>query len=378
MTVYGTCAPDLEPLRDLLAANLADGTDLGASLAVVRDGELVADLWGGTARPGIEWERDTLVHVWSVTKTMAALTALMLVDRGVLDLEEPVAAYWTDFRDRRVLVRHLLSHTSGYCGWTEPLTMEGLLDLPTANRMLAQQEPWFEPGSAAGYDMVSYGHLVDGLVRGATGRPLSELFAELVAKPLAADFHLGVADDVMARCADLVPPTSSSIDPSALPADNLLMPTLVNPPLDLAGFNRPELRRVSVAGANGHGNARSVARIQSVVSHGGEVDGVRLLSEATIERIFDVQADGQDRVLLVPLRWGIGYALPQPSSVPAVPTGRVCWWTGFGGSIVVNDLDRRVTVAYTPNRLVDHYTRSPRTDAYLTTAFACLDRRKAA
>jgi CubicO group peptidase (beta-lactamase class C family) len=103
------------------------------------------------------------------------------------------------------------------------------------------------------------------------------------------------------------------------------------------------------------------------------VDGVRLLSAGTIERIFDVQADGTDLVLLVPLRWGIGYGLPHPVSAPAVPDGRVCWWTGWGGAVVVNDLDRRTTVAYAGNRMVDHMTSSPRTDAYLRTAFECVE-----
>ncbi|GAB3865217.1 EstA family serine hydrolase [Nocardioides maradonensis] len=373
MTVHGTSTSGFEPLHDLLAANLADGTDLGASLAVVRDGELVVDLWGGTATPGVEWQEDTIVQVWSVTKTMAAITALVLVDRGVLDLEAPVQRYWPEFRDDRVLVRHVLSHTSGFPGWTAPLTIEGLLDLPYANSLLAEQDAWFEPGSASGYNMVCYGHLVDGLVRGATGQPLSDVFAELVAAPLGADFHLGVPDADLARCADLVPPPPGGLDLGALPPDNMLIPTLVNPVLDMAGCNTPKWRRVSVAGANGHGNARSIARIQSVVSHGGEVDGVRLLSKETIDRIFEEQADGTDKVLLVPLRWGIGYALPQPLSAPAVPEGRVCWWTGYGGAVVVNDLDRRVTVAYAMNRMVDHFTSSERTDTYLRTAFACLD-----
>jgi CubicO group peptidase (beta-lactamase class C family) len=370
---HGICSDPFTPLRDLLQAHLEDGTDLGASVAVVHDGELVADLWGGTARPGEPWREDTVVQVWSITKTMAALTVLVLVDRGELDLDAPVASYWTDFGRHDVLVRHLLAHTSGYAGWTATLDIPGLLDLEKSEQMLATQEPWWEPGTASGYHMVSYGHLLDGLVRAATGVPLAEQFRSLVAEPLGADFHLGVPDDMMARCADLVPPPPGGLDHAALPEGNLLVPTLVNPMLDPAIWNTPDWRRISVAGANGHGNARSIARAQSVVSHGGEVDGVRLLSPATIDRIFEVQADGPDKVLLFPLRWGIGYGLPQPVSAPAVPEGRVCWWTGYGGAIVVNDLDRRVTVAYAPNRLENHMTSSPRTDAYVRTAFACVE-----
>jgi len=166
--VSGTCADEFEPLRELLARNLADGTDAGASVALVRDGELVVDLWGGEARPGQPWEQDTVVQVWSVGKTMAALTALVLADRGELDLDAPVSSYWPEFRREDVLVRHLLAHTSGYAGWTEKLDIAGLLDLERSERMLAEQEPWWEPGTASGYHMISYGHLLDGLARGAT------------------------------------------------------------------------------------------------------------------------------------------------------------------------------------------------------------------
>ncbi|MGH3414255.1 MAG: serine hydrolase domain-containing protein, partial [Marmoricola sp.] len=334
----GRCDPAFDPLRDLLADNLADGTDLGASIAVVHQGHLVADLWGGTARTGQPWHQDTIVQVWSVTKTMAALTVLVLGDRGVIDLDEPVASYWREFGDRRVLVRHLLSHTSGYAGWTEPLDVDGLLDLERSEKMLAEQDPWWEPGTASGYHMTSYGHLLDGLVRAATGHTLAEQFHALVSGPLGADFHLGVPEEAMDRCADLVPPPPGGLDVAALPEGNLLVPTLVNPALDVGFCNTAPWRRVSVAAANGHGNARSIARIQSVVSHGGEVDGVPLLSPGTLDRVFEVQADGTDLVLLAPVRFGTGYALPQPATAPAVPEGRVCWWTGYGGAIVVNDL----------------------------------------
>jgi CubicO group peptidase (beta-lactamase class C family) len=370
----GTCAAAFAPLHDLLADNLGNGTELGASLAVVQDGELVVDLWGGEARPGQPWRADTVVQVWSITKTMAALTVLVLADRGELDLDAPVASYWPEFRRADVLVRHLLAHTSGMAGWTETLDLAGLLDLERSSRMLAEQEPWWEPGTASGYHMISYGHLLDGLVRAATGVPLADQFRTLVAEPLGADFHLGVPEDALARCADLVPPPPGGLDIGALPEGNLLVPTIVNPLLDVGGVcNTADWRRVSVAGANGHGNARSIARAQSVVSHGGEIDGVRLLSPATVDRIFEVQADGPDLVLMAPLQWGIGYGLPQPLSAPAVPEGRVCWWTGYGGAIVVNDLDRRVTVAYAMNRMVDHFVSSPRTDAYVRTAFDCVE-----
>ena len=377
--VNGTCADEFAPLADLLDSNLADGTDVGASLAVIREGELVVDLWGGEARPGVPWTENTIVQVWSVTKTMAALTTLVLVERGELDLDAPVASYWPEFGaagKETVLVRHLLAHTSGVAGWTEPITVEQLLDLPYAESALAAQAPWWTPGEGSGYHMNTYGHLIDGLVRAATGIPLSEHFRKLIAEPLDADFKMGVPEADLARCANILPPPPGGIDAipvDALPPDNFLIPTLVNPTLDIGGAcNEAPWRTVSVASANGHGNARSVARAQSVVSHGGEVNGVRLLSEATIDRIFEVQADGVDQVLLVPAKWGIGYGLPLPASAPAVPEGRVCWWTGYGGAIVVNDVDRKVTMAYAMNKMENHFLSSPRTDAYVRTAFECI------
>jgi CubicO group peptidase (beta-lactamase class C family) len=370
----GTCIPELEPLRDLLTASLLSGGDLGASLAVVRDGTLVADLWGGEARTGEPWREDTVVQTWSVTKTMAALTVLVLVDRGLLDLDTPVATYWPEFTAKDVLVRHVLGHTSGHAGWTAAITPEDLCDLERSESLLAQQEPWWTPGTASGYHLLSYGHLLDGVVRRATGSPLAEQFRALVAEPLGADFRIGLADDDQDRCADLVPPPPSGIDYTALPPGNFLIPAMTNPLLDIGGVcNTHAWRRSPVAASNGFGNARSIAQVQALVSHGGEVGGIRLLRPETIARIFEVQADGLDQVLLQPVRFGIGYALPQQVSAPAVPPGRVCWWTGYGGAIVVNDLDRRTTVAYAMNRMENHFMASPRTDAYVRTAFECLE-----
>ncbi|WP_139977754.1 serine hydrolase domain-containing protein [Nocardioides litoris] len=375
--VDGTCTDAFEPLRGLLAGNLASGADVGAAVAVVHDGEVVADLWGGEARPGVPWTRDTLVQVWSVTKTMAALTVLTLVERGEVDLDAPVATCWPAFAAHGkdgVTVGQLLGHTSGLPGWTRTVTVEDILDVETSAGWLAQEEPWYEPGSAPAYQILDHGHLVDGVVRGATGRSLAEVFRDDVAGPLGADVHLGVPEDRLDDCADLRPPPAGGVDLGALPADHFLLRTIANPFLTMPVCNGEAWRRGTTAAAGGHASALGVARAQAVVSHGGELDSTRLLSPETIERALAVQADGVDLVLSVPLTFGAGWALPTPSA-PAVPDGRVLWWTGYGGAIVVNDLDRRTTIAYTPNQLVTHMVSSPRTDAYVRTALACLEAR---
>lgn len=375
--IDGTCTDDFSQLRELLAQNLADGSDAGASIAVVHDGELVVDLWGGQARPGVPWTADTLTQVWSVTKTMAALTVLVQVEKGLIDLDAPVAEYWPEFAAHgkgETRVRHLLGHTSGVPGWTPPVTVEDICDLERSEEILADEAPWYEAGSAPAYQLVCHGHLLDGVVRGATGRPLADLLHEEIMAPLGGGFRLGVPVDELELCADQINPPPSNLDYAALGPDHFLIRTIVNPlllPEDVC--NTAAWRGSAVGGAGGHGNARGIARAQALISHGGEYDGVKLLSPETIARVFEVQAEGVDQLLSVPVRFGMGYALPM-AMAPAIPEGRVCWWTGYGGAIVVNDLETRTTFAYAENKLADHMVASPRTDAYVRAAFSGVGR----
>ena len=247
------------------------------------------------------------------------------------------------------------------------------MDLVAAEALLAGEEPWYEPGSAPAYQILAHGHLVDGLVRGATGRGVADVLRDDVLAPLGVtDFHLGVPTSDVGRCAEMSSPPASSIDSQALPADAFILRTIANPLLTPKRCNQDDWRAGEVGGAGGHGNARGLARTQAVVSHGGEVDGVRLLSAGTVDRIWEPQASGTDLVLMLPSTWGIGWALPS-AGAPAIPDRKVAWWTGYGGAIVVNDADTRTTIAYTPNRLVEHLMSSPRTDGYVRTAFDCLE-----
>ena len=373
--IDGTCAAQFSPLRDLLEENLANGEDLGAAVAVVHDGELVVDLWGGDARPGVPWDRDTLVQVWSVTKTMAALVLLTQVDQGSIDLGAPVATYWPAFGAEGkdgTLVRHVLGHTSGVPGWTPTVTVEDICDLERSEALLAEAAPWYEAGSAPAYQLINHGHLIDGIVRGATGRGVAEILHEDIMAPLGGGFRLGVPAEELDRCADLTNPPPSQTDYSALSPDAFILRAVFNPLMAPEVCNTETWRRNgAVGGMGGHGTARGIAQAQALVSHGGSYGGLELLSPATIDRIFEVQAEGTDLMLNVPTRYGIGYALAMPSA-PAIPEGRICWWTGYGGAIVVNDLDTRTTFVYAPRRLADHTVASPRTDRYVRTALAAV------
>lgn len=355
----GTCSKRFAHLRELFAGKLESGDDLGASVAVNIDGEMVVDLWGGWAdeartRP---WTENTIACVFSTTKTMTALAALVLVDRGRLDLDANVAKYWPEFAARgkgEVKVRHLLSHNSGVSGWDQPVTLEDLYDWDTSTARLAAQAPWWEPGTASGYHGTTYGHLIGEVVRRITGQRLGEFFAAEIARPLGADFHIGLATSEIPRVADMVAPGWPPTDVTQFDPDSVAYKTNSGPLGDRnIELSRTERWRLAELGAfNGHGNARSVARIQSVVACGGEVGGVRLLSPKTIDRIFEVQSDGIDLVMGIRLRMGIGYGLlPMPQVLPFLPKGRICSWGGAGGSQVIIDVDRRMTFAYVMNKM---------------------------
>jgi CubicO group peptidase (beta-lactamase class C family) len=355
----GTCSSRFESLRHLFSSKLESGEDLGASLAVNIDGEMVADLWGGWADLArtVPWTEHTITCVFSTTKTMVSLAALVLVDRGELDLDARVARYWPEFAANGkagIKVRQLLSHTSGVSGWDQPVTIDDVYDWEKSTAMLAAQAPWWEPGTASGYHALTYGHLIGEVIRRITGQRPGAFFAAEVAGPLGADFHIGLPRSEFHRVSKAVPwppqPTySAELDPSGPAFKTFNGPDLS---LNVERSWTERWRSADLGAVNGHGNARSVARIQSAVACGGEVDGVRLLSPRTIDRIFEVQSDGIDLVLGFRLKIGVGYGLPWPEVLAFVPEGRVCFGNGAGGSLVIVDADRRLTVAYVMNKMV--------------------------
>ena len=323
---------------------LLDGGDTGAAAAVYVDGEPVVDVWGGFADVGrtIPWQRDTIVNVWSVTKTMTALCALILADRGELDLDGPVARYWPEFAaagKEGVLVRHLLAHTAGLPDWDSPATPGELCDWAAATARLAAQAPRWKPGTAAGYHSLTQGFLVGEVVRRVTGRSVGEFFAGDVAGPLGADFHIGLPAEHDHRVALSVPPPSRDEDyVSSAPGETT---PAAGTRIRVRDGNSVAWRRAQIPAASGFGNARSVALAQSVLACGGTVGDVRLLSQAGCDRAQEEQFQGEDPLLGMAVRYGIGYGL----------FGGTCGWGGWGGSLVMIDPGARMAVAYVTNQM---------------------------
>jgi len=374
--IHGHHQPRWDALARTFDALFERGDDLGASLALTIDGEFVVDLWGGhrdEARTQ-PWERDTLTHVWSTTKTMTSLCALTLVDRGELDPDAPVARYWPEFAANgkaSVLVRDVLGHTSGVSGWATPVTMGNLCDWERSTAMLAAQPPWWVPGSASGYHALNYGHLVGELIRRITGLKTGAFLAQELAGPLGADFHIGLPPEADARVARVVPPPPAPFDLAALDPASPMVRTLANPVPDAAYSHREDWCRADIGAANGHGNARSVAQLQSIVACEGTLGGRRWLKPETVARIFDVQARGIDLVLGVPLCMGLGYGLPEPATLPFIPEQRICFWGGWGGSLVLVDVERRMCLSYMMNRMAPGVVGGPNAAALVQALYAC-------
>ncbi|MCG8589149.1 MAG: beta-lactamase family protein [Proteobacteria bacterium] len=351
--VSGHCDRRFRSVRDTFAGHFDQGLEVGASVAISVDGESVVDLWGGFAdaagtRP---WQRDTLVNVYSTTKAMAVTSTLWLVDRGELDLDAPVARVWPEFAQagkEGVLVRHVLAHTSGVAGWDQKLTVPDIFDWDRMVALLAAQAPWWEPGTQSGYHAFTHGFLLGEIVRRVSGRTLGTLFREEIATPLGADFHIGLAQEHEGRVGEMIPAAPLGAGP--LEPGSVAARVLSNPHLTGDAANQREWRAAELPASGGQGNARSVTRVASMLACGGMLDGVRILRAETVEKILEEQSYSTDLVLGRPARWGLGFALTS-KELPLGPNPRAFGWGGWGGSLVLVDLDARVAFSYVMNRM---------------------------
>lgn len=372
----GTVSAPFESVHHAVLDQLRSGAEVGLSLTVDVDGEKVVDLWGGhrDAARTQPWQRDTVTNVWSITKTVTSLVALLLVDAGELDVCAPVARYWPEFAangKQDVEVRHLLSHTSGVSGLDHPARLEDLYDVREAAARMASQAPWWQPGSTSGYHVLNYGHLVGELVHRLTGLPLRDFVRRHIAEPLGADFRIGLEEADFGRVADVIPP-ALDFDPSVLDHDSVVYKTFTGPSFRAPAANSAAWRAADLGAANGHGNALSVANILAAVSREGATAHGRLLRPDTVKLIFDQQSRDTDLVNGLHLRWGIGYALPDRRTLPWIPGGRVAFWGGWGGSMAIMDLDRRMTISYVTNNMGPDILGSPRAAAYVIAAYNAL------
>ena len=372
--IHGYCHERFAPVREAFEANFDNNDDVGASVALSLEGEMLVDLWGGhrDASRLLPWEEDTIVNVYSTTKTMSALCALVLADRGAIDFYEPVKTYWPEFAQNgkdKIEVRHFMSHSAGLSGTDEPILGEDLYDWDRVVGALERQAPWWEPGSASGYHAITQGHLIGEIVRRVTGMSCGTFFRTEIAEPLSADFHIGTDPEHFHRIGELIPPKADLGGQGG--GEGIAARSFASPAVSARASRTEGWRRAEIPAANGHGNARSVARIQTVVANGGRAFGKQIMSEAGCRVIFDEQIDGTDLVLQVPMRFGMGYGL-----TPKDSPHELCFWGGWGGSSVVIDPQSRLCIAYVMNRMEANLLGDDRSLSLNRAALRCLRRKQ--
>ncbi|HZZ67192.1 MAG TPA: serine hydrolase domain-containing protein, partial [Phenylobacterium sp.] len=344
-SVAGFTKDRFAAVRTAFEANLASGDDVGASFCATLEGETVVDLWGGFADAARTkpWERETIVNVYSTTKTMTALCALILADRGELDFDAPVARYWPEFAaggKQAVKVSHLMSHAAGLPGWTQKVTTQDLYDWDKVTALLAAQTPLWEPGSQSGYHAITQGYLVGEVVRRITGKSLGTFFREEVAEPLGADFHIGLSASEDARVAELIPPPPGQAAGDGQQSE-IQKITFNNPGVDVSATKTRGWRGAEIPAAGGTGNARSIAEIHAILANGGVAKGKRFLSEAGCRKALGLQIEGEDLVLGRATRLGIGFGLA--GGMVPLPSPNSIFWGGYGGSLAIIDMDARTS-----------------------------------
>jgi CubicO group peptidase (beta-lactamase class C family) len=342
MDGHGHVARGFEGVREAFARAFADGTESGASAAAIAGGRVVADLWGGTVG------RDSLVHVYSVSKPFAAACAMWLVDRGVLELDTRLAELWPEYAQggkQDTTLRQVLCHQAGLLAWRAPQPLDALLDPDRAAELLAAEPAWWPPGTAHGEHALFYGTLLGEVVRRADGRSLGALFRDEFARPWDLDVHIGLAPEADARVAPLTDPAGAW--PAGLldGRDEEYRLALDNPPAlgHLEVVNSRAWRGAEVPAVNAHATARGIARFYAGLLGGGELDGVRVLSQGAVAAMTSPQATGRDRLLGMEVSWGLGVGLEDG-----------CWGMGgIGGSLGWANPDRGLAFAYATTRIGD-------------------------
>lgn len=370
--VQGHCDPQFEKVKATLQANLDSGADVGASVAVTYKDELVVDLFGGylNEEKTQPWQEDTLVNVYSTTKTMSFLCMLMLADRKLLDFDENVATYWPEFAangKEQVKVWHLMNHAAGLSGMDVTVTSEDMYDWEKITSLLAAQAPWWTPGSAMGYHALTQGYLLGEVLRRITGQTMGAFFKEEVADKLGVDFHIGVPDDALPRIGHLIPPPNRRLGKDTA-GDSIAGRTYSNPAGDARDSWTLGWKKAEIPAANGHGNARSVAKIHAVLANLGESQGVRLLSEQTARSVMMPRISGHDQVVDVPMTYGLGFGMPPGSK------RNLCFWGGWGGSTAIIDQDQNFSISYVMNKMHAGLMGDERGISISQAVFTSLDR----
>lgn len=380
--IGGCVAPGFEAVAEAFSGNFTRRGEHGAAFAALLDGEPVVDLWGGRAdERGSPWREDTLQLIFSGTKGLVATCLLLLVERGQLDLDAPVAACWPEFATSgkaHVTVAELVSHRARLPAVRSPLTLADLIEPQRVAELLAAQPQERSPRARTVYHALTYGWLCGELIRRVDGRSVGRFFAEEVAAALELDAWIGLPPELEGRVSTLRLGAEWGVSPLYDPDedDDLLAAVWANPPLfpphgEPLPWNSPSFHAAEIAGGNAIGTARAIARLYGCLACGGELDGVRLLSPQTIARGRRELSRFRDPFTGEPHAYGTGFQLQSEQLSFGAPPDAY-GHTGAGGSVHGAWPRERVGFSYAMNELRDDPGGDPRAQALLNALHASL------
>jgi CubicO group peptidase (beta-lactamase class C family) len=351
--VDGSCDPAFSAVRDVFEDNFRRRGEIGAAVCVYQDGRKVVDLWGGhkDIERTVPWAADTIIIMNSLAKSMCALCIHILIDRGHVEFDAPVARYWPEFGKvgkQGVLVRHVLSHTCGviYCDHAPPGSW---FDWDVHIHAIEQQEPAWEPGTNGAYNSINIGFILGEIVRRVTGKSVGAFLRTEVSERLGADYHIGLRPDEIARVSDLHPNPKNSFFKIAADPSTPLGRAFRSAPKIGYFQNCREIREREVASFGGHGSARGMARIYAALAGNGGIDGVRILSPAAVERASQLVWEHDCMMTQRRLRMGYGFMHNETGTVPMGANMAAFGHTGTGGAFAWCDRDRNMSFAYCTN-----------------------------
>ncbi len=379
--IAGKCAAGFDRVEQAFAANFASG-EHGAGLCVVLDGRPVVDVWGGftdEARQSL-WQRDTLVNCFSVGKGVLAILALDCIGRGEVELDAALYDLWPEAASLgpKMTLRTCLSHRAGVPAVRRRLADDVMYHWETMCAAIVDQQPYWDPDSAHGYHVNTWGFLVGEILRRATGTPVRELFRERIALPVAADFHFGLPATEHHRVAKLIMPEATLSTPEewalAFPAtgdaehDAMVWHSYFNPN-GLSGIgtvNTPAWRSATIPSTNSHADARGIAHAYSAL----EGTTRHVISKLLRAEAASIHSEGLDRVLSKPSAFGLGFQLGQ-SGGRFGPNPAAFGHYGYGGSLGMYDPDNNLAVGYVTNKPGARFDTA-RTQGILDALYPCL------
>jgi len=377
----GVCDPRFEPVLEAFVENYRKEDEVGSAVSAVVDGRTVVDLWGGwkDAARQREWQHDTIVCMMSVSKGITGLAFSLLVDRGLVDVNDPVAKYWPQFgcNGKETLpVRFVLDHRAGLPIVADPLWPGAIYDHEAICKALAVQAPLWEPGTVAAYHIHTQGYLLGEIIRRVTGKTVGAFLRDEIAGPLRADYMIGgLSEHDHARCAQVMPNMEARLFAAKeAETDTLRSKAFVQNPAEPwpVTLNSRIWREREIASGNGHGNARGVARIYSAFARGGELDGIRLTKPATIAATTTEQHNITEVMQERPYHQALGILLNTPEAVYMGPNPRAFGHHGIGGSIGFADPDARVGFSFACNRMHAVGTNGPRAARLIDALYSVL------